>query len=194
MVTGCVQVLDPSQASENDCLEALKLVECCLANCKGRIDEYVPLFVNLVLRRLREAPPKSPRLRTVLIEQISHALHYNAAMTFQILEAAGATQHVFEQWFKCLDKLKRVHDKKVTILGLASILQVPERAETNDSQRRQRVSDCATVGTQRLEAAHCLWPVWGWLRDDSQEAPTRASAALCERRSFRRQWSQAWAT
>ena len=50
-------------------------------------------------------------------------------MTFQILEAAGATQHVFEQWFKCLDKLKRVHDKKVTILGLASILQVPERAE-----------------------------------------------------------------
>ena len=36
-------------------------------------------------------------------------------------------QTIFEKWFSILDKFSRIHDKKVAILGLSSLLLLPEQ-------------------------------------------------------------------
>ena len=86
------QVLLDGDSAETDCVEACKLIEVVLTNCKARIDAWLPKFIELVLKRFAENPPRSSGLVVVLIEQIAHGLYYNPRMLIQILESLGATQ------------------------------------------------------------------------------------------------------
>ena len=104
---------------------ACQLVEVVLHNCRGRIDEYVPGFVGHLATRLTTQKMKLKSSRILSFGLFANALFYNPALTLASLERSGLLQPVFEQWFKCLPKLTRLHDRKMNILGLSSIFSIP---------------------------------------------------------------------
>ncbi|CAG8837457.1 25723_t:CDS:2, partial [Racocetra persica] len=46
-------------------------------------------------------------------------------MTLHYLEERGLTQAFFSIWFENIEKFKRVHDKKLVIVALCSLLELP---------------------------------------------------------------------
>ncbi|CAG8644519.1 16401_t:CDS:2, partial [Racocetra fulgida] len=46
-------------------------------------------------------------------------------MTLHDLEKRGLTQAFFSIWFENIEKFKRVHDKKLVIVALCSLLELP---------------------------------------------------------------------
>jgi len=59
------------------------------------------------------------------INKIINALYYNPLHTLVILEERQSTQAFFTIWFQSLDKFNRVHDKKLTIMALCVLVELP---------------------------------------------------------------------
>ncbi|KAF9570176.1 hypothetical protein EC968_002115 [Mortierella alpina] len=119
-------VMKSDRLGENDRVSACKLAETFLLNCRGHVDKYVAPIMALVFAYLGK--PDSIHMvefRVQTIEVIMNCLYYNAAVTLRILEENGWTQVFLAAWFTNLDKLSRVHDKKLSIVALCSILAVP---------------------------------------------------------------------
>jgi len=109
-----------------DSIEATKLAEIVILNCKGKVDQYIEPFIELALKRLDKA--EGDELKMVLIEVVSCSLYYNPMLTLHILEQKNWTQATFTRWFQHLPNFRATHDKKICILGLSSILQItPEQ-------------------------------------------------------------------
>eukprot|EP00741_Cyanophora_paradoxa_P019839 tig00000217_g19147.t1 len=119
----CKKVMERDDGGETECREACKLVESVLHNCKGKIDAWVPQFVQICVARLQTA--RSVALKVLLLEQISNALYYNPVICLSALESLGCTSEVFYAWFQLLDKFVRLHDKKIAIIGLVTLLKIP---------------------------------------------------------------------
>jgi len=117
------RVLEDDKAPEQDAGEVCKLIEVVLQNCRGRVDSYIPPIVVLAVKRLLLA--RTSPFKVLLLEVIANSLYYNPELTLTIIEQNNFTQVVFTLWFQLVFKaFKRVHDKKITILGLSSILDV----------------------------------------------------------------------
>jgi hypothetical protein len=67
-----------------------------------------------------EARTKSYRIH--LMEMIINAIYYNPALSLQVLEAKGWTNKFFSTWFSSIDQFRRVHDKKLSIAAISSLL------------------------------------------------------------------------
>ncbi len=61
----------------------------------------------------------------VVVVQVSNALWYNPALTLQVLDTKGLTGPVFQTWFAHSDNFTRIKDKKLAIVGLSCIFEVP---------------------------------------------------------------------
>jgi hypothetical protein len=70
-----------------------------------------------------EARTKSYRIH--LMEMVINAIYYNAALSLQVLEAKGWTNKFFSAWFANIDNFRRVHDKKLSIAAISSLLTLP---------------------------------------------------------------------
>ncbi|KAF9115179.1 hypothetical protein BGX27_008657 [Mortierella sp. AM989] len=119
-------VMKSDRLGENDRVSACKLAETLLLNCKGHADKYLAPILALVFEYLI---PKE-RIQTVefriqAVEVVMNALYYNPSVTLRLLEENSWTQHFLTTWFTNLDKFSRVHDKKLSIVALCSILSVP---------------------------------------------------------------------
>lgn len=57
--------------------------------------------------------------------KVINALYYNPLLTLRILEEHQWTQGFFTLWFQTLEKFSRVHDKKLVIVALCSLLELP---------------------------------------------------------------------
>ncbi|KAF9361062.1 hypothetical protein BGX26_006150 [Mortierella sp. AD094] len=119
-------VMKSDRLGENDRVSACKLAESLLLNCRGHVDKYLAPILGLVFEYL---VPKE-RIQTVefrvqAIEVVMNALYYNPSVTLRLLEENGWTQLFLTVWFTNLDKFSRVHDKKLSIVALCSILSVP---------------------------------------------------------------------
>ncbi|KAF9397483.1 hypothetical protein BGX21_008820, partial [Mortierella sp. AD011] len=119
-------VMKSDRLGENDRVSACKLAESLLLNCRGHVDKYLTPILGLVFEYL---VPKE-RIQTVefrvqAIEVVMNALYYNPSVTLRLLEENGWTQVFLTVWFTNLDKFSRVHDKKLSIIALCSILSVP---------------------------------------------------------------------
>ncbi|KAI9004065.1 putative nonsense-mediated mRNA decay protein [Gaertneriomyces semiglobifer] len=122
-------VLKPGEirVSSTNRSRACDLVEAVLLNLRGHVDSYIPRIVDLALAHLAKGAKgfKRPAFKVRCIEIIVNALFYNPSGTLAVLEERGATTAVFELWFTSLDDFRRVHDKKLSILALLAILQLP---------------------------------------------------------------------
>ncbi|XP_024396720.1 importin beta-like SAD2 [Physcomitrium patens] len=114
---------------------APKLIEAVLQNCRGRVDQWLEPYLRISIERLRKT--RKNYLKDLLVNVVANGLYYNASMTLTILQHLGVTSEFFQTWFRMLYEVKksgkplhfvREHDKKVCILGLASLLAVPTAA------------------------------------------------------------------
>jgi hypothetical protein len=118
-------VMKSDRLGENDRVQACKLSESLLLNCRGHVDKYVSPILNLVFHYLApEDIIQTVEFRVQSLEVVMNALYYNAPVTLRMLEENGWTQRFLTVWFTNLDKLSRVHDKKLSIFALCSILNV----------------------------------------------------------------------
>lgn len=71
-------------------------------------------------------------LRLANLEVLINAVLYNPSPALQLMEAnkPGAARSFFERWFVAInsDHLPRVHDKKLSILALCALLELPPDA------------------------------------------------------------------
>jgi hypothetical protein len=126
---------------ELDSVKACQLFFSVLHNCFGRVDPWIQDCVDLVLARMFgqgtaeqgiEAA-RGNRLKTMCVEVLASAMHYNVQVTLAAIEARGMTEKVFEFWIATLqatsDKLgspfQSRFSKKLSVLGMTNLMRVP---------------------------------------------------------------------
>lgn len=70
-------------------------------------------------------------LRLANLEVLINAVLYNPSAALHIMESSGKARTFFERWFAAIngdDLLPRVHDKKLSILALCSLLELAPAA------------------------------------------------------------------
>lgn len=102
-----------------------KLAEALMLNLRGHIDNYVPEFIALAMRVLNSDDVIVKSYRIHLMETVVNAIYYNAALALHVLEANGWTNKFFSLWFSSIDLFTRVHDKKLSIAAITSLLILP---------------------------------------------------------------------
>merc|ERR1712142_368765 len=97
-------MLEGDPGEDPEC-HAAKLLEVIILQCKGHnIDQVIPIFVELVLKRLtREI--KTSELRTMCLQVIIAALSYNPALLLATLNKMGGDvfAHFVQQWIHDTD-------------------------------------------------------------------------------------------
>ncbi|KAJ5068551.1 d-importin 7/ranbp7 [Anaeramoeba ignava] len=122
----CEEAITSDNVSEQDAVEGCKLIESVIQNSLAKIDNLIPSFLELALRRL-ETNPKTMFLRVLLFGVIANCLWYNAALVIPVLKKKQIFKSLFEEWMNLIsnENLKSIHSKKIAILGLSSVLTVP---------------------------------------------------------------------
>lgn len=126
------KLLNNEKYDDPDLEPAPKLLESVLQNCRGRVDEWVTPYIQLAVTRLRRT--KKFYLKDLLVGVVANALYYNPSLALKALQEMNAVGEIFHIWLQMLYAahkngkaihFKREHDKKVCVLGLTSMLQVP---------------------------------------------------------------------
>ncbi|SAM02255.1 hypothetical protein [Absidia glauca] len=118
-------VMKSEQLGEHDRVCACKLMESVLLNCRGHVDAYVTPFLNLTFQYIFTNAMKTTEFKVHCIEVVVNCLYYNPVLTLRILEENQWTQGFFTLWFNTLDKFSRVHDKKLVIVALCALIELP---------------------------------------------------------------------
>ncbi|KAL1981861.1 hypothetical protein VTN96DRAFT_2048 [Rasamsonia emersonii] len=99
-----------------------KLAETVMLNLRGYVDQYVPMFIELAMNVINSGDAKTKSYRIHLMEMVINAVYYNPRLTLQVLESKGWTNKFFSTWFSNIDNFRRVHDKKLSIAAISSLL------------------------------------------------------------------------
>ncbi|KAJ5666989.1 importin [Penicillium macrosclerotiorum] len=99
-----------------------KLAETLMLNLRGHIDQYIPLFIEVAMAVIDAGEARTKSYRIHLMEMIINAIYYNPVLSLQVLETKGWTNKFFSTWFSSIDSFRRVHDKKLSIAAISSLL------------------------------------------------------------------------
>lgn len=140
----CKAVLTQGPGEDTECY-AVKLLEVVLLQCKGVIDQCVPSFVGLAVKRLTEEV-KTAELRTMCMQVVIAALQYNPQLLLRTLEempipngtTKSMTTSFIEQWIHDTDCFLGLHDRKVCVLGLCTLISLGQ-------DMPQAVTECAPM-------------------------------------------------
>jgi len=115
-----------NSSSESECRKALSLYMSLLHNCKGHIDSYLPIINDITLAKLgQQVNTEAPTTRIAIFQVLGSALYYNPLLQLREFEARGVTQQVITQWMADAPSMDRWLPRKITVLGLTSILLLP---------------------------------------------------------------------
>jgi hypothetical protein len=122
------KTISNDRSSESECRQAMGLFLSILHSCPGQVDGYLTILNSLVLGKLgQQVNSETASTRIAIFQVLGSALHYNPVLELAELESRGVTEQVFTTWIK--DAQASMKDKflprKLTIMGLASILNVP---------------------------------------------------------------------
>ncbi|XP_023808030.1 importin-8 isoform X2 [Oryzias latipes] len=129
----CKKVLVADEGEDAEC-HAAKLLEVIILQCRGRgIDQCVPLFVEAALERLMRGV-KSNELRTMCLQVAIAALYYNPALLVHTMDnmqlpnsPQPVTTHFINQWMNDTEFFLGLHDRKMCIIGLSVLMELPSR-------------------------------------------------------------------
>ncbi|KAL5007680.1 hypothetical protein ScPMuIL_016486 [Solemya velum] len=148
----CKTVMTADIGEDAEC-HAAKLLEVIILQCLGQVDLVVPSFVELALQRLTREVQTS-ELRTMCLQVVIAALYYNTPLLLdtlaklQIVNVQGSIiQQFLKQWLHDIDCFLGLHDRKISVLGLCSLL----------SMVGTRPTEVGDVGPQILPAALLLF-------------------------------------
>ncbi|KAJ5542273.1 hypothetical protein N7535_004694 [Penicillium sp. DV-2018c] len=99
-----------------------KLAETLMLNLRGHIDQYIPMFIEMAMQVIDAGEARTKSYRIHLMEMVINAIYYNPALSLQVMEAKGWTNKFFSTWFANIDNFRRVHDKKLSIAAISSLL------------------------------------------------------------------------
>ncbi|CAM6037581.1 unnamed protein product [Sphagnum compactum] len=128
-------VLSDDKLEDSDIEPAPKLIEAVLQNCRGHVDQWLEPYLRVSIERLRKT--QKHYLKDLLMEVVANGLYYNPGLCLSILQKMEVTSEIFQAWFRMLYEVKktgkpvhfiREHDKKVCILGMASLLPLSSAA------------------------------------------------------------------
>uniref|UniRef100_A0A8C5HK95 Importin N-terminal domain-containing protein n=1 Tax=Gouania willdenowi TaxID=441366 RepID=A0A8C5HK95_GOUWI len=95
--------------------------------------ECIPLFVEAVLERLLRGV-KSSELRTMCLQVAIAALYYNPALLIHTMDSMHfqqnpqpITAHFINQWMNDTEFFLGLHDRKMCIIGLSVLMELPSR-------------------------------------------------------------------
>ncbi|KAG6919218.1 hypothetical protein DXG01_008013 [Tephrocybe rancida] len=114
------------QLGENDRVNGSKLAESILLNLRGSVDDSLQIFISTALDQLDKSQTSSLRLAN--LEVLINTVLYNPSAALHLMEGSGKGRVFFDRWFAAIngdDLLPRVHDKKLSILALCSLLELP---------------------------------------------------------------------
>ncbi|KAF9527513.1 armadillo-type protein [Crepidotus variabilis] len=117
------------QLGETDRVNGSKLAEAVLLNLRGSVDDYLQSIIGTALKLLKDT--KTPALRLANLEVLINCVLYNPGASLHIMDAhsPGSAREFFDRWFAAIDanetRLPRVHDKKLTLLALSALLEMP---------------------------------------------------------------------
>ncbi|KAG2009602.1 importin alpha re-exporter, variant 3 [Coprinopsis cinerea AmutBmut pab1-1] len=123
---------------ENDRVNGSQLAESILLNLRGHVDNYLELIINTAFSLLDKTETASLRLAN--LEVLINAVLYNPTAALHLMERAapGNARLFIDRWFAAItaseSRLPRVHDKKLSILTLAALMELP--AESVPEQLR----------------------------------------------------------
>ncbi|KAJ8006453.1 hypothetical protein DPEC_G00107420 [Dallia pectoralis] len=131
--TMCKKVLTSDAGEDAEC-HAAKLLEVIILQCRGRgIDQCIPSFVEAVLERLTRRV-KSSELRVMCLQVAIAALYYNPALLIHTLDnmhfphnPQPITAHFINQWINDTEFFLGLHDRKMCIIGLSVLMELPSR-------------------------------------------------------------------
>jgi len=126
IVSMVAKTVTNERVSESECRYALSLFMSLLHNCHGKIDMYIPIINEISLGKLgQQVNAETPLTRVSIYQILGSALYYNPQLELVELEKRGVTQQVFGQWMVDAISMDRWLPRKLTVLGLASILSIP---------------------------------------------------------------------
>eukprot|EP00771_Trimastix_marina_P001384 gnl/Trimastix_PCT/2454.p1 GENE.gnl/Trimastix_PCT/2454~~gnl/Trimastix_PCT/2454.p1 ORF type:complete len:996 (+),score=362.35 gnl/Trimastix_PCT/2454:36-3023(+) len=104
-----------------------ELIKSLILATKGRIDDMLPQWINLVWKCFQENHESNTTKFKVLFLEIFNAALYNSPVVFvQHCSQVGILQPLFGFWFQHIDKYTRIFDKKLLLVSLCSLLQHPD--------------------------------------------------------------------
>ncbi|XP_077401238.1 importin-8 isoform X1 [Vanacampus margaritifer] len=158
----CKKVLTSDSGEEAEC-QAAKLLEVIILQCKGRgIDQCIPLFVEAALERLTRGV-KSNKLRIMCLEVAIAALYYSPAILMHTLDNARFSQkpqtitaHFINQWMNDTEFFLGIHDRKMCIIGLTVLMELPSRPAALEGVAAQILPSVLLLflGLKHLSASH----------------------------------------
>ncbi|KAF8539741.1 armadillo-type protein [Trichophaea hybrida] len=101
-----------------------KLAEAVLLNMRGHADKYLNHFIEIAMQCLT-ASCEIKSYRVHLMEMVINCIYYNPSATLQVLERQGWTNKFFSLWFSNIENFNRVHDKKLSIVAIVALIQLP---------------------------------------------------------------------
>uniref|UniRef100_A0A8D3D1C1 Importin N-terminal domain-containing protein n=1 Tax=Scophthalmus maximus TaxID=52904 RepID=A0A8D3D1C1_SCOMX len=160
----CKKVLTIDAGEDAEC-HAAKLLEVIILQCRGRgIDQCIPLFVEAVLERLMRGV-KSSELRTMCLQVAIAALYYNPALLMHTLDnmhflhsPQPITAHFINQWMNDTEFFLGLHDRKMCIIGLSVLMELPSRPAVLDGVAAQIVPSILLLflGLKHLYASRLI--------------------------------------
>lgn len=130
----CKKVLSSDCGEDAEC-HAAKLLEIIILQCRGRgIDQVIPVFVHTALERLMRGV-KTHELRTMCLQVVISALWYSPPLLFHTLDSGPQplTAHFINQWINDTEFFLGLHDRKLCILGLCVLMELPTRPSALDA-------------------------------------------------------------
>lgn len=122
-VVGMVQdIFRDEKVGAMDRVCGCKLAETVMLNLRGHVDQYVPKFVDLAMTVIANDELKVRSYRVHLLEMVINAVYYNPILALRTLEANGWTNKFFSTWFSNIESFSRVHDKKLSIVAISTLL------------------------------------------------------------------------
>ncbi|KAL9001251.1 MAG: hypothetical protein Q9188_005511 [Gyalolechia gomerana] len=122
-VIGMVQdIFRDEKVGAMDRICGCKLSETVMLNLRGHVNQYVPKFIELAMTVIASNELKVRSYRIHLLEMVINAIYYNPILALRQLEANGWTNKFFSSWFSNIESFSRVHDKKLSIVAISTLL------------------------------------------------------------------------
>ena len=103
----------------------LKLMECCLANMRGKIDKFIGPWLSLLFEKIKTDSAEDNEESVIDIMAVAVLFFfYNPVMTLGMLEKNNLTHQLLGNVFEQSSLMHTVRNKKISIIGLSSILHL----------------------------------------------------------------------
>ena len=136
----CTGVLERSE-DENSQQYACKMLEIIILNLKGKVDAWLPAILTPPMRKLTQST-QTPELRSQCFVVVISALFTSPDIVLQLLESTrfpncqeSVTPQLLSGWIENPDELDGIHDRKISVLALCSLLRSPSALQLECFQR-----------------------------------------------------------